>query len=108
MESERKRRILKIVLAVLGFSVAVIIWGYAELTDSSPPHPFNLPLWTAFTVLCPTSLLAVPLIDVEPGSISFAVVWFVIGLLNSGIYWLVGAAIGRLKWKAEPKAPAAP
>lgn len=95
-------------LAVLGFLVTSVIWAYSELTDSSPPRPFNLPLWTAFVVLCPPSLLTAPLIDVEPGSTDFTIAWLVIGLLNSTLYGVIGVIVGRFRWKldGEPDAPA--
>ena len=41
----RKRRRLTIALAVVGFVMAAVIWAYSELTDSSPPKPFNSTLW---------------------------------------------------------------
>jgi hypothetical protein len=87
-----------IVLAIVGFSIAVIIFGYAELTDSSAPTPppVNVPLWTAFMILCPPSLLSVPLIDVAPGSIDFVLLWLIIGLLNSALYAAIGAGIRKL------------
>jgi hypothetical protein len=105
---KRKRRRLMISLAAMGFVIAAAIWAYAELTDASPPRPFSLALWTAFVVLCPPSLLTAPLIDVEPGSTDFTIAWLVIGLLNSALYAVIGAAVGRLRWKSdgEPGAPA--
>jgi hypothetical protein len=97
---KRKRRRLTTTLAVVGFLVAAVIWAYSKLTDSSPPH-FNLPLWTAFIVLCPPSLLSAPLIDVEPASSGFTMMWLVIGLLNSALYAVVGMVVGKLRWKAD-------
>jgi hypothetical protein len=97
----RKRRRLTIALAVMGFVIAAVIWAYSELTDSSPPKPFNSTLWTAFMILCPTSVLSIPLIDIEPGSVDFAIMWSVIGLLNSGLYAVVAMIIGRFRWKPD-------
>lgn len=97
---KRKRRRLTISLAVIGFVVAVVIWAYSELTDSSPPH-FNFLLWTAFIVLCPPSLLSAPLIDVEPGSAGFTAMWLVIGLVNSGLYAVIGMILGKFRWKPD-------
>jgi hypothetical protein len=87
-----------IVLAIVGFSIAVIIFGYAELPDSSAPTPppVNVPLWTAFMILCPPSLLSVPLMEVAPGSIDFVLLWLIIGLLNSALYAAIGAGISKL------------
>ena len=95
----RKRRRLTIALAAMGFVMAAVIWAYSELTDSSPPKPFNSTLWTAFMILCPPSVLSIPLIDVEPGSSDFAIMWSVIGLVNSGLYAVIGMIVGRFRWK---------
>ena len=92
----QKPRRLTIVLAILGFSIAAVILAYAELTDSSPPPPVNVPLWTTFVILCPPALLSVPLIDIEPDSIAFVFLWLVIGLLNSAIYAAIGAGVSRI------------
>lgn len=99
---KRKRRRLMIGLAVTGFIMGAIIWAYSVLTDSSPPH-FNFPLWMAFIIMCPSSLLSVPLIDVEPGSAGFAIMWLVIGLVNSALYAVIGMVIGKLRWKSDDK-----
>jgi hypothetical protein len=101
---KRKRRSLTVVLAVVGFAMAAVIWGYSELTASSTP-PFNLPLWGAFILLCPPSLLTIPLIDVEPGSIDFTITWLMIGLLNSTLYGAIGIMIGRFRWKPDSAFP---
>lgn len=99
--ARRARRRLTIALAVMGFVMAAAIWAYSELTDSSPPKPFNSTLWTAFMILCPPSVLSIPIIDVEPGSSDFAIMWSVIGLANSGFYGLVGMVFGRLRWRVS-------
>jgi len=95
---KRKRRRLTFSLAVIGFAIAALIWTYSELTAHSSP-PFNFRLWAVFIVLCPPSLLTVPLIDVEPGSIDFAITWLVVGLLNSALYASIGILFGRFRWK---------
>jgi hypothetical protein len=97
MMIEKGRR-LTVSLALAGFLVAVVVWAYSELTDAG--H-VNMPVWTVFVILCPPSLLTVPLIDVEPGSIDFAFVWFVVALLNAGLYVLVGKVIAH-PWKKDP------
>jgi hypothetical protein len=56
MSAKRKTTLL---LAALGFGITAIIWAY-----SFSSRTFSLPLWTAFVVLCPPSLLPIPLIDV--------------------------------------------
>jgi hypothetical protein len=97
---KQKRRRLTIVLAAVGFAITAVIWAYSELTASSTP-PFNLLLSGVFIIACPPSLLTVPLIDVEPGSIDFAITWLIIGLLNSGLYAVIGIMIGKFRWKPE-------
>lgn len=99
LTAKRKRRRLIMILAAAGFLIAVAIGAYSQLTDSSPPKPLNVPLWTTFMILCPSALLSVPLIDVEPGSTDFVIMWLAIGLLNSGLYAVVGMIVGRLRWK---------
>jgi hypothetical protein len=101
--ARRKRRQLTIAFAALGFVIAAAIGAYSQLTDSSPPRPLNVPLWTTFMILCPSSLLSVPMIDVEPGSVDFVIMWFVIGLVNSSLYAVVGMVLGRLRWKVGPQ-----
>ena len=97
----RKRRRLILFLATTGFLVAAVLWAHSELTDSSPPKPLNVHLWTAFMILCPPSILSIPLIDVEPGSTDFAILWSVIGLVNSGLYAVIGMIVGRFRWKPD-------
>lgn len=99
--AKRKRRRLAVYLGALGFVMAGVIWAYSELTDSSPPRPLNFPLWTIFMVLCPSSLLTIPLIDVEPGSVDFALMWFVVGLVNAALYATIGIVVGKFRWKAD-------
>jgi len=71
------------------------------LTDASPPPPVNVPLWTTFMVLCPPALLSVALIDIEPRSIAFVLLWLVIGLSNSALYAAIGAGISRMFRKSD-------
>jgi CDP-diglyceride synthetase len=101
--TENKIRRQMLILAASGFLVAVVIWAYSELTNASPPPPVNFPLWTAFVLFCPPSLLTVPLIDVEPGSMDFAIEWFVVGVLNATLYVAMGGVIAGL-WKRIAKA----
>jgi hypothetical protein len=97
--AKRKRRRLATTLAVTGFVIAAAIWAYSELTNSSPPH-FSFPLWTAFMILCPPSLLSIPLIDVEPGASGFTIMWLLIGAVNSALYAVIGFVVGKSRWKA--------
>lgn len=97
---KHKRRRLTFFLALLGFAIAAGIWVYVGLTDSSPPH-FNFALWAGLVLLCPSSLLSIPLIDVEPGTADFNVMWLVIGVVNSLFYGMIGLVVGWFLWKPE-------
>jgi len=96
---KHKRRRLTFFLALLGFAIAAVIWVYVGLTDSSP-H-FNFALWAGLVLLCPSSLLSIPLIDVEPGTADFNVMWLVIGVGNSLFYGMIGSVVGWFLWKPE-------
>jgi hypothetical protein len=52
-------------------------------------------------ILCPPSVLSISLIDVEPGSSDFAIMWLVIGLVNSGLCVVIGMIVGRFRWKPD-------
>ena len=81
--------------AGLGFLVAVLIWTYSEVSARSP-HPANVQLWTLFVVLCPPSLLSIPFIDTEPGTFDFAIMWFVIGVVNAVLYGTIAWLLCRV------------
>lgn len=102
MESsgKHKRRNLIWALASLGFVVAAVGWAYANLTDSSPPT-FHFLVWAGFIFVCPPSLLSVPLIDVEPGTRDFALMWLVIGCVNATLCAMIGWVAEKFIWKAE-------
>jgi hypothetical protein len=92
-------RNLALIFAGLGFLIALSIWAYSVFTAQST-GPVNLRLWGVLIALCPTSLLSVPLIDIEPGTLDFAVMWLVIGLANSALYGAVGLLVGLcLEWR---------
>ena len=96
--ARRRRRRLTVTLAVLGFLIGSSAGTYSQLNDSSPPH-YNVALWTALIIVCPPSLVSVALVDVEPGTIDFAVMWLVITIANSALYAVIGLALGCLAWK---------
>jgi hypothetical protein len=89
--------------AGLGFLLGVVIWVYSEVSARSL-HPVNIRLWTVFIALCPPSLLSIPFIDVEPGTFDFTTMWFVIALINAGLYGVVGWLLSKLAlvvWKVR-------
>jgi hypothetical protein len=57
--------------------------------------------YTAMVVLCPPSLLSIPLSDMMKDRTSFYAISLLIGFLNSGLYALVGAAIAGYLGKGE-------
>jgi hypothetical protein len=93
-------RLLRIALALaaLGMAIALVIAAYLALTVSttSPPQPMSDRLFMTFVVLCPPSLLSIPIIDAEPGSGAFYALWLVIGLINAGLYGGVGGTVGYI------------
>ena len=85
-----KRQLLTITLAILGFVVAAALWGYSELAKSSTPLEGLI-----FAVLCPPSLLSIPLIDVEVGTSDYRVMWVVFAFMNSALYGGMGVLIAK-------------
>jgi hypothetical protein len=49
-------------------------------------------------ILCPGSLLFVTAFDIEPQTTGFTIMWLIIGLINFGVYAVIGAAYVGL-WK---------
>ena len=96
----RKRRQLKTGLAVLGFVIAAAFFAYFE-TDPRPGSPATV--WAAGIafVLCPGSLLFATWLDIEPQTTAFAIMWFVIALVNTALYGLIGGLVGKSRWKAD-------
>ena len=92
----RKRQRLTISLAVLGFVVAGALWGYSELGK-----PSSALEGLVSVILCPPSLLSIPLIDVEPGSSGYTAMWTVFAFMNSALYAGIGALIGKSRWKID-------
>lgn len=101
---KRKRRRLTTCIAVLGLVIATIFFAYFE-TDPRPGSP--MALWAAGValVLCPGSLLFVTWIDIEPQTTAFGVMWVIIGLINFALYWVIGAAVSRSRWRLDKELP---
>jgi hypothetical protein len=72
--------------AVLGFTITAAFVSYQLLSDPQSPIGRNLGVMLTFVILCPPSLLSIPLIDVEVGTNGFYIVWIVIGMLNAALY----------------------
>ena len=93
-----KRGRLTVGLAVIGMALASVFFAYLAFTD---PNAQNETVLRILGVLCPPSPLSVVLIDVEKGSSAAAIVWLIIGLVNSGLYAAIGWVVGRYLWKSN-------
>lgn len=82
--------------ALLGLAVTALI---PLFMDSSAD--FDGRLYDAFVILCPPSLLCIPFSEVMKGKGGFYAVWSLIGLANSGLYAIIGAAVAGQLWKPE-------
>jgi hypothetical protein len=95
-----KVRQLTIRLALLGLLITAAIYisiAYTPYTNT--PNAAETLGGAMVVILCPPSLLAIPLFDIEPYSMPGAVLWSFIGLLNMGLYAVVGAVVGRFLWR---------
>lgn len=113
MSIKSKKKLLIAVFATVGLIIGLLAWAYANwyATVSPAPDPNNLPLLSLsliIFVLCPPSLLTVPLIDVEPGSMDFAVIWIVVAMLNSLLYAWVGTIAYKFFVKRFESSPPHP
>jgi hypothetical protein len=99
----RRRRRLVIGGAFVGVLVAAIFFAYFE-TDPRPGSPAALAAGMLALVLCPGSLFFATWIDIEPQTSAFAVMWFIIGVSNAGLYALIGLVVSQLgkKGRSEP------
>ena len=58
---------------------------------------FDASLYTAFAILCPPSLLCIPFGEAMKDKGSFYAIWSLIGITNSGLYAVIGAAVVGLR-----------
>jgi hypothetical protein len=90
-----KRRRLAVGLALFGFLATAVVFAHLELAN----YP---PLGIISMVLCPASLVGIFLLfDFNAHSTEMAVAWIFLGLVNSAIYFGIGAVMGRLLWKSK-------
>ncbi|SRR5579862_3557395 len=87
--------------AVLGFSITAAFVSYQLLTDPQSALARSSSIMIAFVVLCPPSILSIPLIDVEVGTSGFYILWTVIGALNATLYATLRILISRRLKKAD-------
>jgi hypothetical protein len=84
---------LILVCAALGLGVTTLIVLYIDLSGE-----FDTGLYTTFAILCPPSLLCFPFSEVMKGRTGFYAIWSLIGLANSALYAIIGAAVaGQLR-----------
>jgi predicted permease len=87
--------------AMLGFAITALFVVYQLVTSTFADTPRDSVMMIFFTMLCPTSLLAIPVIDAEVGTSGFYFLWIVIGILNAALYATIAALIGRRKKSAD-------
>ena len=89
--------------AIFGMAITAVFFAYLELSD---PCNRSETLEWALSILCPPSVLSLFLVDVfldQHTAMGFFG-WFIIGLLNSGLYAIIGMIVGRYLWKAGQSA----
>jgi hypothetical protein len=86
--------------AILGMAITSVFFAYLELSD---PGNRNVTLEWVLSVLCPPSVLSLFLVDVflDQHSANGFVGWFIIELLNSGLYAAIGMIVGRYLWRSD-------
>ena len=85
---------------MLGFAVTAVFVVYQLVTDSAASSR-DFPVMFAFVVLCPPSLISVPLANVVAGTNAFYLLWTFIALLNGALYATVQRLIARRMQKPD-------
>jgi hypothetical protein len=81
--------------ALTGLIITAAICAYFSVCDYTKPiSRSDAIIGIFFMVLCPPSLLAVLYTDCEIGTEAGVVAFSIIGLLNSGLYAVIGVLIG--------------
>jgi uncharacterized membrane protein YGL010W len=87
---------LIVACAALGLLIAAFFFifvGVLGIVDGT--------FYTAMVVLCPPSLLSIPLSEVMKDKSGFYFICLLIGFLNSGLYAAIGAAIAGQLSKSD-------
>ncbi|HEY0704237.1 MAG TPA: hypothetical protein VGD60_15810 [Candidatus Acidoferrales bacterium] len=82
--------------AAAGFAVTAVFVAYQVVANVVKPDGLNIPALSVFVVLCPPSLISIPVIDAETGTSAFYFLFAIIALLNSALYGAVGLSAKRL------------
>jgi len=85
--------------AGLGLAVTAFIFSYVNFWGE-----FDTTLYNAFVILCPPALVCIPLSEAMKHEGDLYAIWALIGLTNSGLYAIIGAAVAGLLW--SPTKPA--
>jgi hypothetical protein len=99
-EFKKKQRRFGISSAVTGLVIAGILFLLSE-TDPRPGSAGMLWLSGISMVLCPGSLAFVTVIDIEPQTNAFAIMWLIIGVLNFILYGGLGLLVSRSIWRVN-------
>jgi hypothetical protein len=85
--------------AIFGMAITAVFFAYLELSD--PCNRSEILEWV-LSVLCPPSVLSLFLVDIflDQHSINGFIGWFIIGLLNSGLYAAIGVVVERYLWRS--------
>jgi hypothetical protein len=80
--------------ALCGLLVAALILVYVKVSGE-----FDATLYTAFVIFCPPSLLCAfsPFSEAIKDKGSFYAIWSLIGITNSVLYAVIGAAVVGLR-----------
>jgi uncharacterized membrane protein SirB2 len=89
--------------ALLSLAIAAVFFGISE-ADPSPGSSVAIWAGVATMILCPGSLLFVTAFDIEPQTTGSAAMWLIIGLINSAVYAVIGAAYVGLRKKRDGSA----
>jgi len=81
--------------AMMGFAVTAFFVVYQLATEPGASRDHTIMI--SFVVLCPPSLLVVPVIDAEVGTRAFYFVWGFIAILNAALYGAISALVRQRK-----------
>ena len=97
LQTRRNRRFR---FAMLGFAVTAVFVVYQLVTDSTAASR-DFPVMFAFVVLCPPSLISVPLANIAVGTNAFYLLWSLIASLNAALYAIVQGFVERRMRKPD-------
>lgn len=83
--------------AIVGFAITAlsVVWQLA--TDPFSGTQGQNVLMVMFLVLCPPSIISIPIIDAEVGTSGFYFLWTIIALLNAAFYAVIAAGVIHLR-----------